>query len=200
VTDPLPPLPTEWRACLVCHRVLEAFRDTVTGKLTWDHTAMDRADGVNHPPVPVAYSTLGGEDAVRTRCDFCGGYDPNWELPVNDFSMVRHGEDWGSSARWLACDTCADFLVRSDWPGLTRRAAEASARRTGTNLTIALADLAPLYRKVRQNQRGALRTIHPLGRRPAPAITTTQALVELADLPMRPFDGNHRFASLRRQP
>lgn len=195
MTDPHPPLSTEWRACLVCRRVLEAFRDTTTGELTWDHTGMDRADGVNHPPVPVAYSTLGGEDAVRKRCDFCGGYDPGWELPVADFALVRHGEDWGSASAWVACNRCAGFLNRDDWLGLMQHAAEASARRNGWTVKAALADLRPLYRKVRQNRSGPLRV---LVRRP----TTDQALVELdlGDSMLRPSDGIQRITSLRRQP
>jgi hypothetical protein len=158
-----PPLPEEWHACQLCSRVLEALRDADTGELIWDHTAMDRADGVNHAAVPVPYSALGRPP--RTRCDFCGEYDPAWALPVADFSMVNRlgpGRDWGSTEDWLACADCADLLSREQWPALTRRAAEASARRDRVPVDIKLAELKPLYRQVRRHQRGGVRLVAPL--------------------------------------
>jgi hypothetical protein len=192
------PLPVEWRACLTCYRVLEAYRDADTGELIWDHTAMDRADGVNHPVIPVPYSVLGGEDAVRLRCDFCGEHDPGWALPTSDFSMHDRfgpGRDWGSTNDWLACEACAGDLNRGDWPRLTRRAAEASARRDGVPVAGKLAELKKLYREVRRFQRGGLRALPP---RRHPAMT--QAVVELPGGPvqMAPSDGARRFDSLRR--
>jgi hypothetical protein len=195
----LPPLPTEWRACQICRRVLEAFRDADTGELWWDHTGMDRADGVNHVAVPVPYSLIGGEDAVRERCDFCGDYDPTWTLPVADFNMAdRHGpgKDWGSTEDWRACDRCANLLTRNDWNNLLLRAAQASAKRDSVPLAMKLAELRPLYAQVRKHQKGAVRSLHPLGWKPTP-VTTAQALVELdAPIQLRPSDGTQRLLAL----
>lgn len=198
-----PPLPTEWRACAICSRVLEAYRDADTGELFWDHTGMDRADGVNHKAQPVPYSLLGGEDAVRRRCDFCGKYDPAWALPVADFSMPDRfgpGKDWGSTEDWMACDECAKLIASSDWNDLLLRAAQASAKRDSVPLKLKLEELRPLYREVRKHIKGALRTVKPLGWKP-PA-TMRQAVVELPGGPVqvRPVEGHRRaiIAVLRR--
>lgn len=194
-----PPLPTEWRACQICRRVLEAFRDADTGELWWDHTAMDRADGVNHVAVPVPYSMIGGEDAVRERCDFCGNYDPGWTLPVADFNMAdRHGpgKHWGSTEDWRACQVCAGLLIDKRWHELLMRAAQASAKRDGVGLDVKLRELRPLYAQVRKHQQGAVRSLHPLGWKP-PVVTVSRALVELdAPIQLQPSDGARRFAAL----
>jgi len=159
-----------WMACRVCRRSLERLEDVrvdpATGARTvlgvkWDHTEPDRDDGVDHRAVPVPYAEI-GEHNVRLRCDFCLNYgDVIWELPVNDFEMPMRGlpgvTDWGSTNSWAACGACADLINRGDWPRLTRRAAESSARRHGTSVELAMVGLKPLYRMVRKHQAGAIR-------------------------------------------
>jgi hypothetical protein len=181
-----PPAADEWMACSVCRRTLESYRDADTGELFWDHTQMDIADGVNHRAVPISYQVL-GIDNVRLRCDFCGEYDPGWDVPVADFAVRRFGQPWGSTSDWTACDTCADLISRDQWPELARRTTQATVRRAGitgrTKTQEVGKEILKLHREVRRHQQGPPEPVR---------VRITAFTAEL--------DSAHRFSAFRRQP
>lgn len=156
-------------ACGTCGRVLsqheEVYTDRETGETTetrvsWVHTAVDIARGVNHPAVPVPYDQM---ERVRLVCDFCSEPEPIWILPVADFLMApalaRGENDEHSTSDWTACAPCGDLINRGDWPGLTRRAAQHAAATTGAPVAEHAESLKKLYRLVRKHQSGAIKLI-----------------------------------------
>lgn len=159
------------RACAVCARGLHRLVDTHTGEYQYVHPFdMELAETDDHPPVPVAPNEI----KMDTRCDFCFWRDPQWVIPVRDFSYnwAKLGMPIGGSSvgSWAACDTCADLVNRGLWPNLVRRAADAylhttreleldSAMHNDEASEFAIEHIRATYKKLRKNILGSPRRV-----------------------------------------
>jgi hypothetical protein len=143
--DALPPM-----ICQVCQRVLDALID-IDG-VRYQHTAHDDTGDHEAVPVPAAAGWSGG------RCDFCGAGQPTYELPAQDFQVPIL--DHLSRGAWAACDGCADLVRRGWWRALLRQAIAQAEQRHGTTLDAGQrSGIAELYRRLRRNVTGPLRSI-----------------------------------------
>lgn len=103
--------------CATCHHVLNPLELLGTGEITWTHSLP-----TDHPPVPV----LQLEPVMI--CDFCSAPDPTWAAECTPF-LTNTNEvvpgvnlDAQDDGLWAACDPCAGYIRRNDWPRLLYRA------------------------------------------------------------------------------
>lgn len=56
-------------------------------------------------------------------CDFCASTEPAWEYDAGDFINMSPAPAPAqkSLGGWLACDSCAGCIEKSDWRGLAAR-------------------------------------------------------------------------------
>jgi hypothetical protein len=108
--------PFQPRMCTTCGLVLTPWEHD--GKVTWSHGQ------------PVDHETVVGPLVnPELRCDFCSSTDPKWNAECTPFLMRTNVGGFDVSAQddgaWAACDTCASYLRRKDWPRLLYRATKA---------------------------------------------------------------------------
>lgn len=121
-TDRKAPAP---RMCAVCRRVLTPIEDG-RGRVTWSH-----GFAVDHETEPVP------EDNPVRICDFCSASDPTWTAECEPFltsaDEVKPGMnlDCQDDGLWAACDPCASYIRRNDWPRLLYRAEKHFRQVTG---------------------------------------------------------------------
>jgi hypothetical protein len=117
--------------CATCRGVLTALTQGGS-ETTWYH-----ATGADHPAVPVPR-----EDPVLV-CDFCSAPAPEWYAECTPFlasadAVVQGlGLDNIDDGVWAACDLCASYIRRGDWPRLLYRAEKAYAWPPGADGMVA---------------------------------------------------------------
>lgn len=114
----------ERQMCESCRRILTPL-ELPDGTVTWHH-----GFGSDHPIVPVPVD----DDPVGV-CDFCSAPDAGWFAECTPFTTsvttpvgVVDGQDDGL---WAACEPCATFIRRGDWPRLLYRAEKSLMRLSG---------------------------------------------------------------------
>lgn len=147
----------DWPVCGTCKRMLDRHTNG-TGVSRYAHA--DPAVNRDHQAVPVHPSQV---DQVDLRCDFCSATDPAWTVPAQTFGYaILPGHN--SVGEWLACDPCADLVIRGHWTNLLRRAVEEFEKVHGPLHPAARVSMASLHRQLRNNLTGL-----PVRRSQAPA-------------------------------
>lgn len=135
---------TDPRACAVCGRVLDYFRDR-----GWMHSLAAPAE--DHVAVPVPVDQV----EVRGRCDFCFEDGPSWIVPARDFVITPSR----SVGDWAACDGCAQLIEGNRWNALEKRCVASWETRHGPMGDVQQAGIRRLHRELRKNIMGSLRPI-----------------------------------------
>lgn len=136
--------------CAVCRRVLDVYTDA--DGVTWKHTLQDAQ--TNHEPVPIPMP----DDYREGRCDFCNQDDMAFRIPVQDFE-VPGLDGHMSRGDWAACRYCARLIEGNRWNDLLTRVMAAREQRGQDAGPEMRSWLSRLYRTVRKNISGSLKSI-----------------------------------------
>lgn len=137
--------------CDICGRVLDLRTDEQGA--TYVHTFQDCP--ADHEPVPVEAPPgyRGG------RCDFCNVDHPEFVVPVRDFPVPGLEATHNSLGDWAACAACAQLIKRNQWNALVARVVVLKKRAGLPISDRAVSALRAIYRRLRENIKGAVRPI-----------------------------------------
>lgn len=126
------------RMCTTCHLVLAPWEQD--GQVTWTHGGH-----------PVDHETVVGPLVdPQFRCDFCSSTDPKWKAECTPFLMESTVDGLDIAAQddgaWAACDACASYIRRHDWPRLLYRATKTFEWPYGFDGSVAIAKLHDAFR------------------------------------------------------